>query len=169
MLKKYLMFVLGGSALLAANAKSANFEDYARVVSVTPKIEQVSVPTRICRTVMTPPATYPQPALTGGALLGGLAGGLLGSQLGGGNGRIAAAAIGAATGALVGDRASRDDRSFSDNERGTTQYCETANRWESHTVGYVVYYEYNNRVFSTVTDTPPGTRLSVAVTLTPYP
>jgi uncharacterized protein YcfJ len=74
-------------------AQAADFEDYARVINVTPQVEQINMPRQDCRTEY---ETYqrPQERSNSGGIIGGIAGGLLGSQVGGGNGKIAAAAAG---------------------------------------------------------------------------
>ena len=78
-----------------AAAQAADFEDYARVLSVTPQYEQVSTPRQECRTEYenVPRHSQRQERSNGGAIIGGIAGGLLGSQVGNGNGRVAAAAV----------------------------------------------------------------------------
>jgi uncharacterized protein YcfJ len=98
----YMTFTLKqlstAAALLAITsagsiAQAADFEDYARVVNVTPQVEQINMPRQDCRTEY---ETYqrPQERSNSGGIIGGIAGGLLGSQVGGGNGKIAAAAAG---------------------------------------------------------------------------
>src|SRR3954462_8384394 len=96
-----IISMLGACALSSASA--ADFDDYARVVSVAPQVEQVNQPRQECRTEY---VTVQRPGGrgVGGSIIGGVAGGLLGNQVGGGNGRTVATAAGAIAGAIVGDR-----------------------------------------------------------------
>lgn len=83
---------------------AADYTDTARVVSVTPIIEQV----REARQECTPMAPAPQrPAAERSVvapIIGGVAGALLGSTVGKGRGRDVATAAGAIAGTIVGDR-----------------------------------------------------------------
>lgn len=70
-------------AALTANA--AEFEDFARVVNVTPQSEQFNQPRQECRTEYV--EAQRQQHGVGGSILGGIAGGIIGNQVGGGNGK----------------------------------------------------------------------------------
>jgi uncharacterized protein YcfJ len=163
-------------SLNAAIAQAAEFDDYARVINVTPQLEQVNVPRQECRTEYETPQRQPQrePERSAcGAIIGGLAGGLLGSQVGGGNGKIAAAAVGAITGAIIGDRV---DNGNNDNNNSQGRYesrqvrqCRQIDNWETRTTGYAVTYEYNNRTYTSVMPYDPGSRIKLHVSLTPRP
>ncbi|MBC3920271.1 glycine zipper 2TM domain-containing protein [Undibacterium sp. CY18W] len=176
-LSKMASVVTLGIALPVAHA--ADFDDFARVVSVTPQIEQVNVPRQECRTEYeTSQRQVPQRQAersNGGAIIGGIAGGLLGSQVGGGNGRIAAAAAGALTGAIVGDRVDNNDNNNNYNnsqpvyESRPVRQCRNIDHWESRTNGYAVTYEYQNRTYTSVMPYDPGSRLRLHVSLTPRP
>ncbi len=158
---------------------AADFDDYARVVSVTPQVEQVNVPRQECRTEYeTTQRQYPRQQQSdrsnGGAIIGGIAGGLLGSQVGGGNGRLAATAAGAITGALVGDRVDNNGNNGNYNsppeyERHPVRQCRNIDSWETRNNGYVVTYEYNNRTYTSVMPYDPGSRMRLHVSLTPRP
>ncbi len=164
-----LACALGASA--AANA--ADFEDYARVLSVTPQFEQVSTPRQECRTEYenVPRHSQRQERSNGGAIIGGIAGGLLGSQVGGGNGRVAAAAAGALTGAIVGDRMDNDNNrdGYTSYESRPVRQCRNVEQWDRRATGYAVTYEYHNRTYTTVMPYDPGNRLRLHVSLTPRP
>ena len=80
-----------------------DYEDRARVISVSPQTERINVPRQECRTEYVR-ESYNNQSSPAGAIIGGLAGGLLGNTVGRGNGRIAAAVVGAGVGAVVGDR-----------------------------------------------------------------
>lgn len=169
--------VLAIAAVLPA-AHAADFDDYARVIRVTPQVEQVNVPRQECRTEYeTTQRSYPRQQAersNGGAVIGGIAGGLLGSQVGGGNGRLAATAAGAITGALVGDRVDNGNNGNNYNnqpeyERRPVRQCRNIDSWETRNNGYAVTYEYNNRTYTSVLPYDPGSRMRVHVSLTPRP
>lgn len=165
--------ILAMCAFSAANA--ADFDDFGRVVSVAPQVEQINQPRQECRTEYVQVQPQPQPQQQrsiGGSLIGGIAGGLLGNQVGGGNGRTAATAAGAIAGAIAGDRI--------DNNGGQQQYqqapreeairqCRTVDHWESRTNGYNVTYEYHGRNFTSVLPYDPGQRVRLHVAVTPRP
>jgi uncharacterized protein YcfJ len=164
-------------SLNATTAQAAEFDDYARVISVTPQLEQVNVPRQECRTEYEAPQRQPQrepERSAGGAIIGGLAGGLLGSQVGGGNGKIAAAAVGAITGAIIGDRVDNENNGNNNNFQGNNQsrqvrQCRNIDNWETRTTGYAVTYEYNNRTYTSMMPYDPGARIKLHVSLTPRP
>lgn len=157
-------------------AHAAEFDDYARVINVTPQLEQVNVPRQECRTEYETPQrqTQREPERSaGGAIIGGLAGGLLGSQVGGGNGKIAAAAVGAITGAIIGDRVDNDNNGNNNSpdryESRQVRQCRNIDNWETRTTGYAVTYEYNNRSYTSIMPYDPGSRIKLHVSLTPRP
>lgn len=161
-------YVKALAVLLSLNAtvsvaRAADFDDDARVISVTPQIEQISMPQQECRTEYVPVGQAQRSI--GGSLLGGLAGGLLGNQVGGGNGRVAATAVGAITGAIVGDRVQNNDASTIA-ERPVRQ-CHTVEHWEPRTTGYAVTYEYHGRTYISVMPYAPGERIRLHVSLSP--
>lgn len=180
-----------GSAVSVAQA--ADFDDFARVVSVTPQVEQINVPRQECRTEYETAPRHPHrererereyrgenERSTGGAIIGGLAGGLLGSQVGGGNGKIAAAAVGAITGAIVGDRVENgssnnyNNNNYNNNSQGSyesrpVRQCRMIDNWETRTSGYAVTYEYHNRTYTSIMPYDPGSRIKLHVALTPRP
>lgn len=161
--------LLATSVSLPALAEH-EYEDRARVLSVTPQIERVNTPTQECRTEYVRESYYEAPRRSNtGAIVGGIAGGLIGSRFGGGSGRIATAAVGAGLGAIVGDRYDNRDVGYG-RERVETrpvERCVTVDRWESITTGYLVNYEYNGRQYSTVTDRDPGRFIPVNVAVRP--
>jgi uncharacterized protein YcfJ len=148
-----------------------NYEDRARVISVTPQFERVNTPRQECRTEYVRESYYEAPQRSlGGAVIGGVAGGLLGSTIGRGNGRVAAAAVGAGVGAIVGDRVDNDRYSNRGRERVETrpvESCVTVDNWSQVPAGYLVNYEYNGRQYSTVTNDDPGRFIPVHVQVRP--
>ena len=132
-------------------------QEQARVLSVTPIVQQVAVPQQVCgnETVYTGPRTS-----GGGAVLGAIAGGAAGNAIGGGTGRAAATAIGLIGGALLGNQIEGNGRpAYQDVQR-----CSTQTFYENRAVGYTVVYEYAGRQYTTQTATPPGTHIPVQVT-----
>jgi uncharacterized protein YcfJ len=142
---------------------AAEFEDYGRVVNVTPQVEQFNQPRQECHTEYVP--VQRQQRSAGGAIVGGIAGGLLGAQIGGGSGRTAATAAGAIAGTIVGDRIDNSDSAVVAEE--PVRRCRSIDRWESRTVGYNVTYEYRGRTYTTSLPYDPGERVRLTVTLTP--
>lgn len=153
-----------GAVLIGAGASAyaGDFDDYARVVNVTPRYEKVNYPKRECYT------EYEQvrrERSIGGAVIGGITGGVIGGQIGKGSGRTAAAAVGAITGAIVGDRIDNDD--YDRVVERPVRTCRKVDHWESRVNGYDVTYEYNGRTYTTVMPYDPGDRLPVSVNVTP--
>lgn len=176
-----------GSVITVVQA--AEFDDFARVISVTPQVEQINVPRQECRTEYEAAVRHPQrerereyrgenERSAEGAIIGGIAGGLLGSQVGGGNGKIAAAAVGAIAGAIVGDRvengSNRNNNNYDNSRQGSyesrpVRQCQTIDHWETRTSGYAVTYEYHNRTYTSIMPYDPGSRIRLHVALTPRP
>lgn len=152
-----------------AFASYDDYEDRARVISVTPQFERVNTPRQECRTEYVRESYYEAPQRSlGGAIIGGVAGGLIGSRFGGGSGRVATAALGAGVGAIVGDRI--DNRYAYGRERVQTrpvESCVTVDNWHQVPAGYLVNYEYNGRQYTTVTNQDPGRFIPVHVEVRP--
>ncbi|WP_343728990.1 glycine zipper 2TM domain-containing protein [Duganella sp.] len=156
------------TAMPFAHAQAADFEDFGRVVRVTPQVEQINRPRQECRTEY---VQVQQPAperSVGGAIIGGLVGGLAGNQVGGGSGRSVATAAGAIAGALVGDRV---DNANTPNSGPVSQQavkqCRTVDHWESRTSGYEVTYDYRGRNYTSVMSYDPGERVRLRVVVEP--
>lgn len=147
----------------ATFASGADFEDSARVISVTPQTEQVNHPRQECRTEYVQVEERNRSA--GGSIIGGVAGAIIGNQVGKGNGRTAATAAGAIAGAVVGDRLENDDRRVV-SER-PVQQCHNVDHWETHNNGYAVTYEYHGHRYTSVLPYDPGNRLKVQVSVIP--
>ena len=148
--------------------QAADFEDYGRVVSVRPQVEQINRPRQECRDqVVQVQQPAPQRGV-GGAILGGLVGGLAGNQVGGGTGRSVATAAGAIAGALVGDRV---DNANTPNQGAVTEQqvrqCRTIDHWESRTTGYEVTYDYRGRNYTDIMSYDPGERVRLNVSVQP--
>lgn len=158
-----LLSLVAMSAMTTARA--AEFEDFARVVSVTPQIEQVNYPQQDCRTEYVPVQRQQQRGV-GGSVIGGIAGGIIGNQVGRGNGRTVATAAGAIAGAVVGDRMENSDAAPVTEQQPVRQ-CRTVDNWQSRTNGYAVTYEYHGHNYTSVMPYDPGERLRVRVSVMP--
>jgi uncharacterized protein YcfJ len=158
-------------------AAAADFDDYARVVRVSPQVEQVNRPQQECRTEYVPVERQHSNRggnrTNGGAIVGGIAGGLLGNQVGGGTGRVAATAAGAIIGALTGDRIENDGANrgqeviTTTTEERAVRSCRTVDHWESRNNGYAVTYDYRGHTYTSVMPYDPGERLKVRVSVSP--
>ena len=144
---------------------SAEYDDFARVTSVTPQYEQVNYPQQECRTEYVT-VQRPQQRGVGGSILGGVAGGIIGNQVGGGNGRTVATAAGAIAGAIVGDRLENSDTGVV-TEHQPVRQCRTVDNWQSRPNGYLVSYEYHGRSYTAVMPHDPGERMRVRVSVAP--
>jgi uncharacterized protein YcfJ len=150
-----------------------NYDDRARVISVTPQLQRVNNPRQECRTEYVRESYYENRERSNtGAIVGGLTGGLVGSRFGGGKGRIATAVLGAGLGAIVGDRYDNNDlngrgRGRERTESRPVERCVSVDNWQNVPAGYLVNYEYNGRQYSTVTDQDPGRFIPVSVQIRP--
>ena len=140
-----------------------DYEDRARVISVSPQTERINVPRQECRTEYVRESYNNGNSSPAGAIIGGIAGGLLGNTVGRGNGRIAAAAVGAGVGAIVGDRMGNNQSNNSGYGSRPVGRCYTADNWQTVNSGYLVSYRYNGRNYTTVMDHQPGDTIPVYV------
>ena len=170
-MKRSAIFCL--TMLLAAGAQAQTFNDTARVRTVNPQYENVSVPRNECSNQW---VTDQQPAASsrnyGGLALGGLAGAVLGNQVGRGHGREAATAVGAVIGALTGENFANQGNWGGNQQQAAPQQrqvqsCRTVNDVQSRLTGYQVEYEYRGQVYSTVTRENPGRTLPVRISVDP--
>lgn len=161
---KLMLSALLVGALPAVHA--ADFEDFGRVVRVTPRVEQYNQPRQECRTEYVQ-VQQPAQRSAGGSIVGGIAGALLGSQVGSGNGRTAAAAAGAIAGAVVGDRVDNRDAQPGGVQEQAVKQCRTVEHWESRTTGYEVVYDYRGRNYTSVMSYDPGERVRLRVSVEP--
>ena len=171
-MKRSAIFCL--TTLLAVGVQAQTFNDTARVRTVQPQYENVSVPRNECTNQW---VTEPQPVASsrnyGGLALGGIAGAVLGHQVGGGRGRDAATAVGAVVGALAGENLANQNswgggyQQASQPQQRQVQNCRTVNDVQSRLTGYQVEYEYRGQVYNTVTRENPGRTLALRVSLAP--
>ena len=160
---------LGGAQL----AQAAQFEDFGRVVRVSPRVEQIRQPRQECKTdyVQVPVQQQPQQRSAGGAIIGGIAGALLGNTVGGGSGRAAATAAGAIAGAVVGDKVDNNGRAVNngpqDYQEQAVRQCRTVDAVESRTIGYDVTYDYRGHSYTSMMQRDPGERVRLRVSVEP--
>lgn len=131
--------------------------DRGTVVSVTPIVQQVAVPQRVCDDE--PVAVQRQPS-GAGALIGAIAGGAMGNAIGAGAGRAAATAIGVFSGAIVGNSIETDGQGT---PMQSVRRCTTHSAYEERTVAYSVVYEYAGRQYTTQMRQDPGRTVRVQV------
>lgn len=173
-MKRLVIASLLATGLLGAQAQAqaVTYTDNARVRSVDPQYENISVPRNECRSQWInedrrsggerPDRQY------GGAILGGLAGGVLGHQVGGGRGKDVATALGVALGAWTGDQyANREQRGQYENAQREVQSCRTVYDTQSRITGYRVAYEYRGQHYNTLMRSDPGNSLQVRVSVDP--
>jgi uncharacterized protein YcfJ len=137
------------------------------VVRVQPRVEQVRTPHRECRTdyVQAPVA---QPRSQGGSVIGGIAGALLGSTVGSGNGKVAAAAAGGIAGAMVGNNIDNQNNAYApQTQEQAVQRCRNVDSVEQRPVGYDVTYDYRGHTYTTFTNSEPGDRIRLRVSVEP--
>lgn len=174
--------LLISTTLIGASSASAGgrSDEWARVVSVDPIIENYSVPQGrdVCYTeprTVYEPGYYREPRYhrnSGGTLAGAIVGGALGNLVGKGDGRKAATIAGAVIGGSIGHNS---DRGYYEGGRyyGGRSYttydrvCDrrTDYREEREVVGYNVTYEYHGHTYHTRTDHHPGDRIRVEVSV----
>lgn len=131
--------------------------DRGTVLSVTPVVQQVAVPQRVCHDEAVAAPRQPSGA---GALIGAIAGGAVGNAIGAGAGRAAATAIGVFSGAVIGDRIENDGQGAA---MQSVRRCTTHSAYEERTVAYDVVYEYAGRQYATRMRRDPGPTVRIEV------
>ena len=166
-MKRLALIPLLVTAAFAAQADT--YMDNARVRSVQPQYENVTVPRQQCTSQMVNETQRIEaPRQYGGAVIGGVAGALLGNQVGRGHGREAGTALGAVVGAFAGDRIANRDRvdQYQTVPREVTT-CQTVNDVQQRLTGYQVSYEYRGQQFTALLPQNPGANLQVRVSVDP--
>lgn len=156
------------SVIASTSEASDRYIDQGHVTSVTPRLEQVTVPRQICDTTYQEQVIQTRRPSVAGSVIGGIAGGLLGSTVGRGNGRVAMAAVGAGLGAVVGDRISQLHETNQRQVRMVpVETCREVADVRTIESGYDVTYQYNGREYRTVTMQHPGDTIEVDVSVLP--
>lgn len=164
-LKGIVSLICLAATAATATVSAADFDDYGRVVNVSPQVEQINAPQQECRTEYAPVAQQRQSRGIGGSIIGGVAGGLLGNQVGGGNGRTVATAAGAIVGAITGDRLENNQPQEVVEQQ--VRHCRMVDHWQSRTNGYAVTYEYRGQTYTSVMPYDPGERIRLRVSVNP--
>ena len=165
--------IVGLLAAGAVSAQAQSFIEQARVRSVEPQYQNVTVPRNECTTQLVsdaPRQVSGGDRNYGGAVIGGVAGGVLGHQVGKGHGKDAATIVGAVVGAIAGDSVANRDQAAPQYVQGPArevQQCRTINEVQQQLTGYRVTYEYHGQPFSTITRENPGPNLPVRVSVVP--
>lgn len=162
---KLLVSALSVGALPFVQA--ADFEEFGRVVRVSPQVEQVNRPRQECRTEYVQVQQPQQARSAGGSIIGGIAGALIGNQVGGGSGRTVATAAGAIAGAVAGDRVDNANQPQGGVSEQAVRQCRTVDHWESRTNGYEVTYDYRGRNYTSIMSYDPGERVKLRVSVEP--
>ena len=157
--------IVGLLAAGAVSAQAQSFIEQARVRSVEPQYQNVTIPRNECTTqlVSDPPRQVSADRNYGGAVIGGVAGGVLGHQVGKGHGKDAATIVGAVVGAIRDQAAPQ----YVQSAPREVQQCRTVNEVQQQLTGYRVNYEYHGQLFSTITRDNPGHSLPVRVSVVP--
>lgn len=157
---------------------SDSYIDKAKVITAIPiySTVRVSTPRRECREV--PVTTYDrhsgkQYKSVTPIIVGSVIGAAVGNQFGRGTGKT----VGTIAGGVLGGSVARDiQHRYGNRGQGvvhqktyTTTQCETIEEFhdEERIDGYQVKYRYNGRVYQTRTDTDPGKRIPVRVSVRP--
>lgn len=167
-MKRFATLSLLIAAATAGQAQT--FVDNARVRSVQPQYENVTVPRQECTSHwVTEPRRAAGPMQEyGPALIGGAAGAVLGRQVGKGSGRDAATVLGAVVGAYAGDQYANGNRWGQPvYEQREVQQCRTVNEVQSRLAGYHVAYDYRGQSHTAFLREHPGNHLQVRVSVEP--
>ncbi len=156
MKKTLVLSVLALGTGLMSVASVASAQEYGRVLSSTPVVQQVTVPRQVCSTQQVATQSAPSGA---GALLGAIAGGVLGNAVGGGTGRAVATGLGVVGGAILGNNIQGPGGT----QYQTVQNCGTQNVYENRTVGYNVVYEYAGKQYTVQLPQDPGQSIPLQV------
>lgn len=153
------MLVLGavGTGVHAQASGQGLSQEYGRVISSTPVVQQQAVPRQICNNQQ---VLVQQPKSGAGALMGAVAGGAAGNAVGDGSGRAIATVIGLFGGALLGDRIEGERPA----QYQTVQQCSNQTFYENRTVAYNVVYEYAGKQYQVQMPNDPGPTVPVQVT-----
>jgi uncharacterized protein YcfJ len=153
-------------ALAAAGLHAETYFDTARVRTVEPQYENITVPRQACTQQMVNEVRQTSAPNYGGAVIGGVAGALLGNQVGGGHGREAATALGAVVGAFAGNNLANGGPRYEQVPREVTT-CQTVNEVQARLTGYRVGYDYRGQRYTTFMREQPGPELQVRVSVEP--
>jgi len=150
-------FVLTATVIGSLGAVTAQAQEFGRVISSTPMIQQVAVPRQVCSNQQ---VVQQQQKSGAGALMGAIAGGAVGNAMGKGSGNAATTALGLFGGAILGDKIEGN----APPEVRNVQTCTTQMFYENRTTGYNVVYEFNGKQYTVIMPQDPGTTVRLQVT-----
>ena len=146
---------IGMAICIASATLGASAEEFGRVLSATPVLQQITAPRQICTLEK---VLVPGQKSGAGAAVGAIAGGVVGSALGGsGKGNGAAALLGMVGGAVIGDRFEEASPSYVQD----VQRCSVQNMVENRVVAYNVTYEFNGKAYTTQMPHDPGPTIAL--------
>jgi len=138
-------------------AAGVQAQEFGRVISTTPVIQQVAVPRQVC----THQQVTVQPQKSGaGAAMGAIAGGAIGNTIGRGEGNALATAIGLFGGAILGNKIEGNPAP----EIRNVQSCTNQTFYENRTVSYHVLYEYAGKQYTVQMPQDPGPTVRLQIT-----
>ena len=136
---------------------SVQAQEVGKVISSTPRIQQVAVPRQVCNN---------QPVVTegqksgAGAAMGAIAGGAIGNSMGQGSGRAAATMLGLFGGAILGDKVEGGGTP----EVRNVQNCSQQMFYENRTMAYNVIYEFAGKQYTVQMPQDPGPTVRLQIT-----
>lgn len=156
-MKKTTSLTWTALALALGVCAQAQAQEFGRVISTTPMIQQVAVPRQVCSNQQ---VVQQQPKSGAGAIMGAIAGGAVGNAMGKGSGNAATTALGIFGGAILGDKVEGNSAP----EVRNVQTCNTQMFYENRTTGYNVVYEFNGKQYTVVMPSDPGPTVRLQVT-----
>jgi uncharacterized protein YcfJ len=145
------------ATLVTLGSSQAQAEEFGKVISSTPIIQQVAVPRQVCSNEQ---VVTPGQKSGAGAAMGAIAGGAVGNSMGQGSGRAAATMLGIFGGAILGDKIEGPGQS----EVRNVQNCTQQMFYENRTMSYNVVYEFAGKQYSVQMPTDPGPTVRLQVT-----
>ena len=145
------------ATLITLGSSQAQADEFGKVISSTPIIQQVAVPRQVCSNEQ---VVTPGQKSGAGAAMGAIAGGAVGNSMGQGSGRAAATMLGIFGGAILGDKIEGPGQS----EVRNVQNCTQQMFYENRTMSYNVVYEFAGKQYSVQMPTDPGPTVRLQVT-----
>lgn len=145
------------ATLITLGSPQAQADEFGKVISSTPIIQQVAVPRQVCSNEQ---VVTPGQKSGAGAAMGAIAGGAVGNSMGQGSGRAAATMLGIFGGAILGDKIEGPGQA----EVRNVQNCTQQMFYENRTMAYNVVYEFAGKQYSVQMPTDPGPTVRLQVT-----
>jgi uncharacterized protein YcfJ len=145
------------ATLVTLGSSQAQADEFGKVISSTPIIQQVAVPRQVCSNEQ---VVTPGQKSGAGAAMGAIAGGAVGNSMGQGSGRAAATMLGIFGGAILGDKIEGPGQA----EVRNVQNCTQQMFYENRTMAYNVVYEFAGKQYSVQMPTDPGPTVRLQVT-----